>query len=109
MASRADLDNVLSEIIAKYIGTDRVSDHLFFQPPETVKLKYPCIIYNLSEMEHVFANNAPYASFNRYSVTVIDRNPDGRIKNEIFQLPLCSFSRFFTSDNLNHYVFELYY
>ena len=109
MASRLELDDILSGIIEKYIGTDSVSKHLFFQPPESVKLSYPCIIYNLSDVKYVFADNVPYVFSNRYSITVIDRNPDGKLKYEISMLPLCSASRFFTSDNLNHYVFDLYF
>lgn len=45
----------------------------------------------------------------RYTVTIIDRNPDSAIPNKVAELPLCSFNRFYTADNLNHFVYNLYF
>ena len=45
----------------------------------------------------------------RYTVTVIDDDPDSDIQRIIDQFPLCEFDRFYTSDDLNHWVFDLYY
>ena len=44
-----------------------------------------------------------------YMVTVIDPNPISDIHEKILRLPLCSFDRHYTQDNLNHDVYNLYY
>ena len=45
---------------------------------------------------------------NRYSAAtkLTDSNIEEDLQN---YFPLCTFDRFFTSDNLNHYSFNLYY
>jgi len=45
----------------------------------------------------------------RYQVTVIDADPDSIIPEKIEALPMCTFDRQFTADNLYHDVFSLYF
>jgi hypothetical protein len=70
---------------------------------------YPCIVYHRDTARSQFADNSPYRYTKHYQVTVIDRNPDSEIPDRVAHLPLCTHSRFFTADNLNHDVFSLYY
>lgn len=72
-------------------------------------MEYPCIRYSLDDMNTTFANNTPYTNKKRYSVTVIDRDPDSNIPDTVAELPMCVFDRFFTADNLNHVVFKLFF
>jgi len=95
----------LHEVFADILETDNV----YFQPPNNLKMQYPCIVYNLDDIDAEFADNTPYALTKRYSVTIIDRNPDTLLVKKIASLPMCIFNRFFTADNLNHYVFLLHY
>ena len=83
--------------------------HVYFQPPENIKMTYPCIVYNREAMDLKFANNGLYLDKTRYSVTLIDSNPDSPVLANIMKLPLTSFDRHFTSDNLNHDVFNVYF
>lgn len=85
------------------------SDHVYFQPPEGTKLKYPCIIYKLGDIDTKFADNSGYTNRKKYSITIIDKNPDSELPDEFAKLPLSRFDRFFTADNLNHWVFALYF
>ena len=85
------------------------SSCVYFQPPESVKLQFPCIIYGLDRIDVRKADNAGYFGKKRYSVTIISKDPDYELPNEIAMLPLCSFNRFYTADNLNHWIFEIYY
>lgn len=101
MGQRIDLHNKLCEIL----GTRNV----YFQPPETIKIQYPCIIYERSSDDVKFADNNPYATKRRYTVTVIDKDPDSELPDKICALPLCRGSRMFTNDNLNHYIYDLYF
>ena len=87
------------------LGTSNV----YFQAPENIKMKYPCILYQLDDFWTVFANDELYASKKRYSVTVITQDPDSPLPGRVHRLPYCRFSRHFRADNLNHYVYNLYY
>lgn len=83
--------------------------HVYFQPPATVKLSYPCIVYSLSRIDPTFANDKPYTLSNRYQLTYICRDPDDDMKMKLAALPMCRFDRFYTADNLNHYTYSIYY
>lgn len=85
------------------------SDNVYFQPPESFKLNYPCIIYERSGIRTDSANNKPYLKHKRYTVTYIDEDPDSEIPDKLLELEHCSFDRSFISDNLNHDVFALYF
>lgn len=82
---------------------------VYFQPPPAVKLVYPCIIYVLDKIDTKYANDKPYLNKKDYSVTIIDKDPDSEIPNMFFNMPLCRFDRTYTADNLNHWVFSLFY
>lgn len=85
------------------------SGNVYYQPPNGLKLVYPCIVYNWDSADTKFADNNPYSFRRRYQVTIIDRNPDSLIPEKVAALPMCLFDRFFTADNLNHSVFNLYF
>ena len=101
MASRLELQTKLEELLG--------SRNVYFQPPESIKLSYPAIVYSREMIENDHANDDVYMQSLRYSITVIDANPDSEIPLKISKLPLCRSDRHFKSDNLNHYVFTLYF
>jgi hypothetical protein len=101
MAPRLELQDLLIEIL----GTDQV----YFQPPPTVSMEYPCIVYRRDFELMRFADDNPYSHRKRYLITVIDRDPDSIIPDKIAELPLCSYDRFYTAENLNHDVFKLFF
>ena len=96
-----ELQNLLKDILG--------SENVYFQPPETVHIEYPCFIYVLNNINTTRADNNLYLFRNCYSVTVIDKDPDSDLPRRLLKLPLCSFDRFYTADNLNHWVFSLYF
>jgi hypothetical protein len=85
------------------------SRNVYFQPPESVKLKYPCILYERSDIHTNAADNQPYVKLNRYTVTAIEEDPDSDLAERLLGLKYCGFDRHFTSDQLNHDVFTLYF
>lgn len=101
MRARIELQRILEAIP----GVKKV----YFQPPESLKLSYPCIIYHLDRGESHHADNEKYIYMKRYSLIVIDKNPDSAIPDSIADLEYCAFDRFYTADNLNHFVFTLYF
>ena len=101
MATRIDLQNVLEELLG--------SRNVYYQPPESLKISYPAIVYSRKTIDNSYANNSVYKQNYAYEITVIDKNPDSEIVNKVSKLPTCRFDRHFKSDNLNHEVFTLYY
>lgn len=101
MASRLDLQDKLEEILGL--------KHVYFQPPEDLKMEYPAIRYSLSKIESRYANNAKYSKLNRYDVIVIDKLPNNEAIQKILDLPYSSFDRHYTADNRNHDVIILYF
>ena len=101
MAQRLQLQSLLEEILG--------SINVYFQPPATVELVHPCIVYHRDPADTKYADDIPYSRTKRYQVTVIDRNPDSLIPDNVAKLPLCRHSRFFTANNLNHDVFDVYF
>ncbi len=95
----------LQALFEALLGTRNV----YFQPPSNVQMQYPCVVYQRDSDNAVFADNVPYRQLKRYQVTVIDRNPDSGIPDKVASLPLCSYDRFFTADNLNHDVFNIFF
>ena len=85
------------------------SRNVYFQPPANVQIQYPCIVYKRDNAITKFADNSPYRYTKRYMVTIIDRDPDSKIPDKVAALPLSIFNRFFTADNLNHDIFNLYF
>ena len=86
-----------------------VTANVYFQPPPSVKIEYPCIIYKRDTIKAKFANNATYSNKTRYQVTAIDRDPDVAWQSGLLDLPLCRHIRNFATEGLNHDVFEIYY
>lgn len=101
MAPRLELQEKLVALLE--------SDNVYFQPPASVQMKYPCIVYTRDFVLTTWANDKPYNREVRYLVTVIDRNPDSVIPDKVGALPKCVFDRFYTADNLNHNVFKLFF
>lgn len=107
MNKRLELHDILCEMIN--ITEPDGDRHVYFQPPESIKMKYPAIRYSLSDIGNRFANDSVYNQSNSYELIVIDKNPDSEIVDKISKLTFCSFDRFYIADNLNHFVFIIYY
>lgn len=78
---------------------------LYFQPPETVKLEYPCMIYHLKALTSRKANNRPYHKTIGFDITYITRSPASNVPDRILDEPLFAFDRYYTAENLHHYAY----
>lgn len=83
------------------------SRNVYYNPPASVRMSYPAIVFKRSKITNRFANNLVYKQSHGYEVTVITEDPDDPIIEKISKLPECSFDRNFVSDNLYHNVFTL--
>lgn len=95
----------LHKELVKILG----SNNVYFQPPESIKMKYPAIVYERSNMFIPHASNVVYFTQCTYRVTVIESDPDGAIANKMSRFPTASFNRHYNMDNLSHDVFTINY
>lgn len=101
MAPRLELQTLLEGVLG--------NSNVYFQPPSSLQIQYPCIVYARDNAKVEFADNTPYGYVKRYQVTFISRDPDSVIPDTISLLPMSNLSRVFTADNLHHQVFNLYF
>lgn len=102
MGRRLKLQTELEELL----GTRNV----YFQPPESKKLQYDCIIYSRSNIASEKANNKNYINTDRYDVMFLSRDPDSEMPYKILNhFEYCTYGRHYVADNIYHDVFTLYY
>jgi len=101
MERRLELQKLLTDILG--------SRNVYFQPPETIRMSYPCIVYALDDIDINYADNTSYTRIKRYKITLIDKDPDSTFVDSLLSELPTSFNRFYTADNLNHWVFLLYF
>lgn len=108
IGDRLELHEKLKLLLVNY-GGGKAKD-VYFQPPETIHMSYPAIVYELDGIQDNKANNYTYFSGRRYSIEFMTRDPDSRLIDQfLMEFKFCNFSRSFVSNNLNHYIFTLYY
>ena len=101
MRDRLDLQSVLEELLE--------SRNVYYQPPESIKMKYDAIKYSKKNIWSNKADNRSYSMMDCYELIVIARLPDHPVIKKLLALPYCSFDRHYVSDNLNHDVLTIYF
>lgn len=83
---------------------------VYYQPPETVKMEYPCIVYELESGRNLQADNNSYLYTDMYSVKIIHRDPDSELP-DILRRHFLYINRGqrYKAENLYHDSFTLYY
>jgi hypothetical protein len=99
MASRLDLQKKLEKILG--------SRNVYFQPPESIKISYPAIIYRRDNVDILYANDSNYLRHDSYELTYIAEKADDDLVDILLALPYCSFNSDYVVDNLYHYIFTL--
>ena len=82
------------------------TNHVYFQPPETIKIQYPCIVYSTQTVQVMHADNMPWLHFPEYLVSYIGKDPDDPMIEKLMTIPGFMFDRHYVSDNLHHNVYR---
>lgn len=83
--------------------------HVYYQPPASVRIKYPAIIYHLNDIDQRWADDYLYKKDRSYLLTLVHYDPDNDIIEKLlWAFPKLRYDRTYTSDNLYHYVYVLY-
>ena len=100
------LDKELREVLQATEGYV----NLYFQPPQSVQMKYNCIRYKRTSMNVKKANDRTYIGRDQYEIMAISRDPNSDLPRAIQEKFLyCEPGRFFVADNLYHFPFTIYY
>ena len=101
MGNRSELNAIFCRILG--------SNNVYFQTPESIKMKYPAIRYNVSRINRLDADNTWYSLQKTYSVTLIYKEPDSELPMEMAKLDRCQHIQHYRADNLYHDVYEIIY
>ena len=97
---------ILHEKLIEILGNNNV----YFQPPDKLIMKYPCIRYKKVRPQVKHADNKRYFNSAHYELTVIDLDPDTTIPDRLVEsLEFCSIDRYYEANNLTHCALDLYY
>lgn len=84
--------------------------HVYYEPPESIKLEYPCIIYSKGRGETVFGNDMPYVFTNAYDVLYVTTDPDDPLPDQIaLSFQMITHKRHYVYENLHHDSYTIYY
>ena len=88
----------------------KIVPNVYFQPPENIKMKYPCIRYEFSNLDILHADNEKWLSTGvNYKVILITASPNPKAFDDIMLFKNCSFDRAIFSNGLYNYHFNLYF
>jgi hypothetical protein len=107
MSNRLELHDILCELVN--ITEPNGDRHIYFNPLESVKMKYPAIRYKRKKIDKIYANNLVYKFKTCYELVVIHADPDDDLIEKVLALPYCEHDRQYISNNLVHDVFTLFY
>jgi hypothetical protein len=96
---------VLRRLLSEAMEECGEEPKLYYQPPESMKLAYPCFVYHFDGFQNRVADNVKYTTGVSFDVTYITRSPTSRVPIVVNKIPLMSFDRYYTADNLHHYVY----
>ena len=86
--------------------------YVYFMPGPDVKMHYPCIRYNISNMDQTYANNRNYVNREQYTLTLITDDPDTKYREKLMEFlkdyPYRYSGNPYVVDNLVHDVFTVY-
>lgn len=82
----------------------------YFQPPENLKMEYPCIVYEKDGIHQSHADNRWYLGKDRYTLKLIHRDPDTDLPDKLLKhFQYISYGQRYKADNLYHDTLTIYY
>ena len=94
----------LQTALEEFLG----SRNVYYQPPASIKLKYPCILYERSRIDQVAADNITYLKNKQYTLTIMHQDADSSLPDDIIDaFQMISFDRSYRADGIYHDVFTI--
>lgn len=99
--TRLDLHEILCDVLG--------SRNVYFNPPASIQMKYPCLVYELIGAQIQHADNLKYQKHRRWKVTLITTDPDDKTPDRLDDIPYSSPGNPFVADGLYHFPYTIYY
>ena len=93
----------LQETLENLLG----SKNVYYNPPETLKMEFPCIVYNRTGITETKADNVKYINHTIYKIIVLSSKPDHPVIKKILEIPMTRFSNQYVKNNFYHDVIIL--
>lgn len=103
MGTQLQLNELLTALMP-----EGAAANVYHKPPSNLVMKYPCIRYAQNDEDVAHADNFPYRRVKRWEITIIEKSDSGLV-DKIASLPMSSWNRAFTAENLNHTVYNLFF
>lgn len=82
----------------------------YYQPPENLRIVYPCFVYRRIPGETHLADNQMYLYHRCWEIVFITEDSESTIREDMLRhFSRCRQIRDYVADNLYHHVFNLYY
>lgn len=84
---------------------------VYFDPPVSTKLEYPCIKFSLNRRTATYADNTKYLKGEQFVVIFITRDVISAtaVLDQLEELPFMSWDRGYVTEGLHHYVYTKSY
>lgn len=83
------------------------STNVYYDPPESFKLKYPCIVYTDSGRIVLHADSGTYIKYRRYTINYLTKDADDPMVDTIEELPYCRMRTPYTAANVFHHPYDI--
>jgi len=98
---RNDMQTYLTNLIPERV-------RVYFQPPASVQLTYPCLIFKRKPSRVSRADNKAYRVNDLYEVTVLTLDVDEPLFDILVTTPKTTHTKTYTRDRVYHHVFDIY-
>lgn len=88
------------------------SQNVYFEPPKSAKINYPCTVFKRTTMSSRSADNRIYKKDDAYDVTLISRMPDDEMVHILLdnnEFNKVRHIRHYEMDGLHHDQFKIFY
>lgn len=89
-------------------GIDGVKK-VYFQPTESIRLEYPCIVYSIKNHGFNHANDKKYIGVDKYELVLIQKSYNETLVKSILSMQSCGHDAEYLNDNLYHDAFTIYW
>lgn len=82
--------------------------NVYFQPPENIKIVYPCIIYERQLFKPRYADDTMYSNNVCYKVILVDSKPNNENLNNLLIIKNSKYVNHYYKNSLHYDVFSIY-
>lgn len=81
----------------------------YYQPPESMKLTYPCVVYSFETFNTRNANNMPFVINERYKVSYLHKNvDDSRCKAVLRDFDKITHTQHYVTNGVYNDIYYIY-